>query len=165
MPVMTELERVQADYAARRKTEHDAYEAKRAAEIAAIRKATGLPVGTGWRSWDDPAGTPNDPEAKAALPKAARELAETAEAAGWRWVCSWSLSSSDAPYVNLVAAGRPGRCAVDACWHTHDSPSGRPRLFSVLVRGDGGGWHDASLKAARVLVTSNPCVPQADSAV
>lgn len=97
-----------------------------------------------------------------AVPKAAGDLVEFADAAGWLTLVQWGTASDGSPFLDVQIGLRDPRHHVKLTWHSFgqlgnadpagDVSSARLRLFTRIYS-TGGRWRDVpSLKALRRVI-------------
>jgi|ERR1700756_794769 len=91
-----------------------------------------------------------------ALPKAAQELLQVAESAGWKSGVERGVDSGGSPFVTVAVGARSGErfWHYQITWHTRGT--GTYRLFGKIVRTDVHYWCDApSLRTIRETIAAN----------
>lgn len=97
--------------------------------------------------------------ALAALPRKARELVDTMQVNGWRWVVRWQRDTAGHAFVTVYTPtrrnpqggyrpdGPQAALAVNVTWHTRATQGKSLRLYSVLWTAS-RWWTDAGSLAA-----------------
>ena len=82
------------------------------------------------------------------MPPKLRQVMDTAVDAGRSFMLAHGVDTGDHPFVALTVKWEGHE--VRATWHTRST--GRYRLFSLLARYPGSGWHDVTADRAIELI-------------